>query len=107
MNFLFSREYEIYEFKISLFTFANNQRNQDKYPGFSFFAKNLTSDLHGHLANFASDLQIYQNLVSVHTRHCLSLLFAPVHDDLRAVQRNLEEVVQKYGTKILTEVLDM
>ena len=52
------------------------------------------------MANFANDSQIYQNLVSVHTRHCLSLLFAPVHDDLRAVHRNLEEVVQKYGKKI-------
>ena len=89
---------------MSLFTFANNKRNQNKHPGFSFFVKkltNLTNDLH------ANDSQIYQNLVSVHTRHCLSLLFAPVHDDLRAVQRNLGEVVQKYGTKILTEVLNM
>ena len=60
-----------------------------------------------YMANFANNLKLYQNLMSVHTRHCLSLLFAPVHDDLRAVQRNLEEVVKKYGTKILTEVLDM
>jgi len=47
---LFSREYEIYEFKISLFTFANNQRNHHNHP--EFFCpnlKNLTNDLHGQL----------------------------------------------------------
>ena len=63
-------------------------------------ARFLCSHLQRNILDVFDHPNIFRyNLVSVHTRHSLSLLLAPVHDDLRAVQRNLEQVVQKIWNK--------